>query len=315
MVYTCQCLTNFPTSFKSEKVTIDMLGGLFGPAPQIEIRIDGNQSLEAYRNRVTLDGIPAFRAGDQVSGLLAVTPPPGKTISHQGISLTLYGQFMKANGDKLARFYERTQALAPIGELRVPMKQNFSFDRLRFPTGSYVGPHLSVQYFIELRVVRRMRDSREREPFHVFIFDDPEPPTPIHNEIGITNVPHIEFIFSQRQCDCGDVVVGAACLLLVKLKIIHMQISLCCQEDYAGGDEIHEREILDTVEIIDGPPVRGDHIPIRFFLGNNKIWPFVPFNGSLMRVEWYLRAQITDENGKKYFKRLRVKFVRTPPGE
>jgi vacuolar protein sorting-associated protein 26 len=291
-----------------------MLGGLFGPGPVIEIKINGNKTLEAYRDKVTKDRFPAFQAGDQVSGTLSVSPPPGKTVSHQGIVLSLYGQFMKANGDKLGRFYERTQALAPIGELRTALQENFNFDRLRFPTGSYYGPHLKVMYFVELRITRRMRDAREKSPFLVFIFDEPSPVAPIHNEIGMTNILHIEFIFKNREFDCREVVIGAAFLLLVRLRIVHMQISLYCVEEFIGsGDDVHEREILKTVEIMDGPPCRGDSIPIRFFLGDTDIWPFVPFKDSMMRVDWYLRAQITDENGKKYYKRLRVKIIRAPP--
>jgi hypothetical protein len=58
--------------------------------------------------------------------------------------------------------------------------------------------------------------------FLVFFFNTAAKSEPIHKEIGLTGVLHIEFVFAHGSFDCQDV----AYLLLVKLRIIHTQISL-----------------------------------------------------------------------------------------
>ena len=293
-----------------------MLGGLFGKKPQISISIDGNPILEQYRDRVTSKKLPAYLPGDKVTGHLEIEPVPGKSLSHQGIVLTLFGEFREKDGSRLSRFFERQQYLAPAGNLTIAIKTEFNFDKVTFPTASYYGQTFDAVYGIELRIVQRLKDTAQSSNFIVFMFEDPTENNPIHNEIGMANVLHIEFIFAKSQFDCHDVVIGAAYLLLVKLRIVHMQVSLYASETYdQGGKYIKKRTILKTCEVMDGPPCRGDHIPIRFFLGDCDVWPYVPFRDSPAKVEIYLRAQLTDENGKKYFKTLRAKIIRFRPKE
>lgn len=288
-----------------------MLGGLFGKKPDITIKIDGNPDLIAYRNRVTTRDLPCVAQGDRVTGDLSVEPANGKGLSHQGIALTLFCDYREKNGTNLLRFFERKQFLTPAGELTAPIKSTFAFDKLNFPVASYYGQEFDAVYGIELRIIHRLKDTVETSEFIVFQFDDVEKNPPIHNEIGMTNVLHIEFIFANTRFDCHGVVIGAGYLVLVKLSIVHMQISLYVSEKFdAGGKYVNKRTILKTCEVMDGPPCRGDHVPIRFFLGDCDVWPQGNVRGSPATVEFYLRAQLTDENGKKYYKRLRAKVLR-----
>ena len=61
---------------------------------------------------------------------------------------------------------------------------------------------------------------------------------------------------------------------------------------------------------MDGAPCRGDHTPIRIYMGETGFWPFQSFKGSPLKVEHYLRAMMVDENGKQYFKRMKLEFGR-----
>jgi vacuolar protein sorting-associated protein 26 len=277
------------------------------------MRVNGNPDLVAYRDRVTDKQLPAYRREDKVTGHLTVSPPPGKTIKHQGIVLSIYGDFQGKDGDKWSRFYERVQYLAPPGELATVFASEFSFDRLQFPTASYYGQHVDAVFGVEVKVIRRLKDFLQSSSFIVFFFEATSREQPIHNEIGMTGVLHIEFIFSHGSYDCRDVVIGAAYLLLVKLRVVFMQVSLYCVENYQRGAQLVKRSIVKSIEIMDGAPVRGESIPIRFFLGDCDIWPWTDFPDSSLKVEWYLRAQLIDENGKKYYKRLRALIVRKPP--
>jgi vacuolar protein sorting-associated protein 26 len=295
---------------------MSLFGGLLGANPTAIIKIFGNETLISYRESVTKKNLPAYERQDVVNGHFELIPPPGKTVSHQGIALCVFGDYQTKAGEKLGRFFERAQYLQPPGELTAAISSEFSFDKLAFPTCTYYGRELDVVFGVELKVVRRLKDFVQESEFIVFFFDAIAKAEPIHNEIGMTGVLHIEFVFTHGTFDCQDVVIGAAYLLLVKLRIVHMQISLYCSESYQNvGRVIKERVIVKSIEVMDGAPVRGDNIPIRFFLGDCNVWPYVPFQDSAVQVEWYLRAQMTDENGKKYYKRLRAQFVRRPPAK
>jgi vacuolar protein sorting-associated protein 26 len=287
--------------------------GLFQGNPTCELLINGNPDLVAYRDRVTDKRFPAYGRDDKVTGLVRIAPPQGKTIKHQGIILSIYGDFQGKDGDKWSRFYERVQYLAPAGDLITPFSSDFLFDRLQFPTASYYGQYVEAVFGVEVKVVRRLKDFQQSSPFIVFFFEARPMEQPIHNEIGMTGVLHIEFIFSHGSYDCRDVVIGAAYMLLVKLRVVYMQVSLYCVENYQRGAQLVKRNIVKSIEIMDGAPVRGESIPIRFYLGECDIWPWTDFPDSSLKVEWYLRAQLIDENGKKYYKKLRAQIVRKPP--
>lgn len=291
-----------------------MIGKLFNNNPTVNITIKGNPSLENYKKIYSKFDYPSFLKNDVVEGHLEVKIPPGKPDSHRGITLTIYGQFTSKNGDLLSRFFERTQTLAPPGELSADIDTDFSFDKLDFPVSSYFGQHTNVEYGIEFKVIHRIIDFKETSPFLVFLFSHENEAVPIHNEIGMTNILHIEFIFPKSDFDCHECVIGRAYFILVKLKVVHMNVSLYCAETYEnGGKFIKEKTVVDTIELMDGAPVRGDHIPIRYFLGSNDIWPFLAWKGSPLKVDYYLRAQMIDENGKKYYKRLKVNIIRRKP--
>jgi vacuolar protein sorting-associated protein 26 len=72
---------------------------------------------------------------------------------------------------------------------------------------------------------------------------------------------------------------------------------------------------LKTIELMDGAPVRGELIPVRAFISDINLWPFVSFPGSPLTVEHYFRVSMEDENGKQYGKRLPIDFGRYWDGE
>lgn len=288
-----------------------MLGKLFNNNPTVNLTIEGNQSLENYKKIYSPYDYPAFLKTDIIKGHLSAELPPGKVDSHRGITLTVYGRFTTPAGDVLSKFFERSQTLSPPGDLSAPIKMEFLFENLDFPITSYYGHSVNAEYGVEFTIMHRISDFKYSVPFLVFLFTPDIEDHPIHNEIGMTNVLHIEFVFPRSQFDCRDAVIGRAYFILVKLRIVYMCVSLYCLETYQkDGKVIKERKILNTAELMDGAPVRGDSIPIRYFLGEHQIWPFIAYKGSPLSVEYYLRAQMIDENGKKYYKRLKVLIVR-----
>ena len=288
--------------------------GFFSPDPSITITINGNKALEDYRKNVLLTKDPCFTQNDKVTGTLEIVPPPGKTVSHQGIFLILAGEFRRTDGEMISRFFTRKQELVPAGDLRTSIKSEYTFDNIQFPTATFKGTAVNVVYAVQIVVVHRIIDYKQEVPFTVVLFAQPTEAKAIHNEVGIRNVLHIEFVFPRDIIDCREPLVGAVYFILIKLRIIHMALTLYRVENYSSDDVfIKKKTELKTIEIMDGAPCRGDNIPIRFFISEADIWPFVQFKGSHLKVEHYARAVLTDENGKKYYKRLKVDFARFKP--
>lgn len=292
---------------------------LFQTNPSVTINVNSNTTLENYRDNVLKTNLPILTANDKVTGHLDVTPPPGKAVSHKGIILQVIGEFRRTDGEVINRFYTKKQELVPAGELRTPISNDFTFDNVNFSTGTFFGSAINVVWSVQLVVVHTLVDFKQETQFTVVLFDKRPASTevqPIHNEVGIKNVLHIEFVFPSPKIDCTDAMVGSVYFILIKLRIIHMALTLYRVENYSSDDVfIKKKTELKTIEIMDGAPVRGDSIPIRFYIGEAGIWPFTPFKGSHLKVEHYVRAHLTDENGKKYFKRLKVEFGRFMPSE
>lgn len=283
--------------------------------PEVNIFIERNTKLEGYRDRFLKTELPIFTRGDKVSGIIEVTPPVGRSIVHQGVQLNLVGEYRKFNGESISRFYTRKQELLPKGELMAPLKTNFAFDNVNFTTCSYKGTAVNVVFFIELKIVRRMIDFKVEAPFTVVIFTPrPQKCISTHNEVGIRNILHIEFVFPHNMIDSVGCALGAVFFILVKIRIVHMELMLYRVENYTS-DEVYfkKKTILKTFEIMDGAPVRGECIPIRFYLGDANIWPFHHFKDSKLKVEHYIKAKLRDENNKGYYKRLKVDFTRFEP--
>jgi vacuolar protein sorting-associated protein 26 len=282
--------------------------------PVVDIKIKSDPSLKQRCRAFVETDLPIFQLSDQVQGHVTVKAPPGKEVSHRGLEISLVGEFKTPKDARLGRFFQRKQILRPPGEFTGEFESDFAFDHLQFPTTTYYGTIANVYYAIRFKVVHRVGDFVVDQPLMVVGFKPIPVPSPVNKEIGIRNILHLEFVFPKLNWDVRECVVGAVYFILVKLRIIFMSLTLYRNEIYEDRDEqISRRTVLKTYEIMDGSPVRGDNIPIRFFLGHENVWPFHSFQGSALKVEHYLRAQLIDENGKQYFKKLMLEFGRFEP--
>ena len=291
--------------------------GFFSPNPSVKIILDDNEQMQSYRDNVLKSNLPIFTKGDTIRGTLQIVPPPGKTVVHSGILLFIIGESRKPDGTVIERFFARKQELVPSGELKCSINTEFVFDNITFPISSYKGVIVNAIYAIQLVVVHRIVDYKVEQQF-LYIDFKPRPKKliPIHNEIGIRNVLHIEFVFPSKEIDSREPLIGAVYFITVKLRIVHMSLILYCEESYMNqGVFFTERTQLQEMEIMDGPPCRGDYIPIRFFVSNNDIWPYEGNEKVSLKVQYYFKAIFIDENGKRYNKNLKVEFKRFRPKE
>jgi vacuolar protein sorting-associated protein 26 len=283
----------------------------FYPTPSVSVQLQSNEALAKECRSFTSIDLPFYGSSDPVIGTVTVDSPPGKAISHKGIAIELFGEFRTNQDAPLARFFSRKQVLKPEGEFQNSLPLEFKFENLKFPCSTYFGTQVNVVYGIEFRIVRRLSDFVNQSNFIVVIFAERPEPVPQHKEVGIANLLHVEFVFPQLYYDVRDSVVGAVYLIVIRLRLTYMSLTLYRQETYeTETTSFKQRTALKVVEIMDGAPVRGDLIPVRFFLAEANFWPYRGFKGSTLKVEHYLRAEMVDENGKHYYKRMTLEFDR-----
>lgn len=92
-------------------------------------------------------------------------------------------------------------------------------------------------------------------------------------EVGIEDCLHIEFEYNKATYSLKDTVVGKINFLLVRIKLKHMEIEIRRRETTGSGANMHnESDTLAKYEIMDGAPVRGESIPIRYSTWGGGGW-------------------------------------------
>ena len=90
-----------------------------------------------------------------------------------------------------------------------------------------------------------------------------------------------------------------------------MELSLIKKEILrAGGSPIIETETLSKFEIMDGAPVKGEVVPIRFYLGATDLSPSYANINNRVRCEYFLNIVLMDEDDRRYFKQCEIELWR-----
>ncbi|KAK5685670.1 Vacuolar protein sorting-associated protein 26 [Elasticomyces elasticus] len=141
----------------------------------------------------------------------------------------------------------------------------FVFQNVEKMYESYSDINVKLRYFVRVTVSRRMADVvREKDLGVYFHRQLPKSNSVIKMDVGIKDCLHIEFEYSKSEYHLKDVIVGSTYFLLVRLKIWHMELSIIGRETAGVPPNLYdESETLVRFEIMDGPPNRGETIPIR----------------------------------------------------
>ena len=287
---------------------------LQGSPPTVEVTVVGNSELHDYASRVMRWEGPAFIYNDGVTGFFRVAASE-KPIQHKGIVVALVGRYLA--GDRvLDRFFLQEEAISGPGTL-LPgqdIEDVFQFENVQFPMSSYDGEAVSTEYSVEIRVVRALKDFVSKTPIKVLDFQTRDRDRCCFH-LGIRGLLDVEFIFLKRYFDVQDAILGKICFLEAKLRIVHMSLVLCRRERYIDrGVEIDKEVELKEFDVLDGAVVRGDSVPVRFFLGEIEICPFTAPEHCPLEVAYYLLARLHDETGKNYSKPLRIRIIRDGTG-
>lgn len=134
---------------------------------------------------------------------------------------------------------------------------------------------MRVRYFINVVINRQYNRITKEEEFLVYNNgEEPEKNPPIKMEVGIEECLHIEFEFGQSKFHLKDCILGKVSFNLVRIKIKLMELSIVRKETVgSGANAITENETLTKFEIMDGAPVKGELVPIRFYLASVDLTP------------------------------------------
>ncbi len=86
-----------------------------------------------------------------------------------------------------------------------------------------------------------------------------------------------------------------------------MNIALIKRETTGSGlDMYNENRTISKFEIMDGCPVRGEAIPVRFFLGAFELTPTYKDVQNKFSVSYILNLVLVDEDDRRYFKQREI---------
>ena len=122
-------------------------------------------------------------------------------------------------------------------------------------------------------------------------------------EVGIEECLHIEFEFANSKFHLKDCIIGKVNFNLVRIKIKLMELSIIRRETLGSGtNAVTENEVLSRFEIMDGAPVKGEVVPVRFFLASTELTPTYKNVNNRFSCKYVLNLVLIDEEDRRYLK-------------
>lgn len=82
-----------------------------------------------------------------------------------------------------------------------------------------------------------------------------------------------------------------------------MELSLIRRETLGSGDKaITEHETMTKYELMDGAPVKGEVIPVRFYLASTELTPTYKNINNRVSTRYFMNLVLLDEQDRRYFK-------------
>jgi len=82
-----------------------------------------------------------------------------------------------------------------------------------------------------------------------------------------------------------------------------MELSIIRKETVgANTNAVTEQETLSKFEIMDGAPVKGELVPVRFYLASTDLTPSYENVNNRFSCRYSLNLVLIDEQDRRYFK-------------
>ena len=167
---------------------------------------------------------------------------------------------------------------------------------------------MRLRYFINVVINRNYNRITKEEEFIVQnVGEEPTENNPIKMEVGIEECLHIEFEFTKHAFHLKDCILGKVSFNLVRIKIKMMELSIIRKETVgANQNAVTENETLSKFEIMDGAPVKGELVPVRFYLASTDLAPTYENVNNRFSCRYSLNLVLIDEHDRRYFKQQEI---------
>ena len=133
----------------------------------------------------------------------------------------------------------------------------------------------------------------------------------IKMEVGIEECLHIDFEFNKSKFHLKDCILGKVFFNLVRIRIKHMELGIIKKETLGSGQNaVTENETLTKFEVMDGAPVKGECIPIRFYMASTELTPTFKNINNRFSCRYYINLVLIDEEDRRYFKQQEIELWR-----
>ncbi|KAJ5069045.1 vacuolar protein sorting-associated protein [Anaeramoeba ignava] len=257
--------------------------------------------------------LPIFSDGETISGTVIIDQKHNKKQIIEKIQIQFIGQIrMLYEKGTTHDFIKITKNLNEKNKIEIHQEYTFNFQNCQMKYESYHGINAKLDYLI--RVIIQKQSKTDTQDFKIWVNNIKKAPKKndsIKMEVGIPNSLDMRIGIEKSKFHLLDVVLGEVSYLKVKIRLKYMEVSIIKREVTGTGTIIYtESETLTKFEIMDGSVVKGEKIPIRFFLESLNITPTYQNIDNKFSVNYYLNIVLVDEENRRYFKECEIYFFR-----
>lgn len=205
--------------------------------------------------------------------------------------------------------------LEPPGSLTDNSTYDFAFNSVELPYETYAGLAVRVRYFINVVINRSYGKITKEEDFlvHLPTRKSEEVNTPVKLTIGIPDLLDLRLTFEKSKFHLKDAIVGSFEYKQFGIRIKHMELCIVKKEIFGPPSNpiFTDTKNIARYEIMDGGPIIGEIVPIRFYLSSVEgVTPSINNINNCLTCKYLINIILYDDEEKRYFKSLEVEMYR-----
>ncbi|KAJ3446512.1 vacuolar protein sorting-associated protein [Anaeramoeba flamelloides] len=259
-----------------------------------------------------------YSSGDNITGEVKIKIKNSKKLEYRNISIAFIGQIeLTYDPGNPTIFITEKVLVAKGGVLTGTNNYSFNFQRKRMRYESYKGTNVNLRYFVRVIIDRNISTtySQDKDFWVMNVMKPPLENPPINIKVGLKSDLNIDITLEQSQFHLTDVIKGIVNYYIVKIQFKSMGLSIIKREITKSNSGMNqniftENETIAKFEIMDGAPVQGDKIPIRFFLRSLNLTPTFPQINNIFSVRYFLNLVLVDKKEKRYFRETELVLYR-----
>ena len=289
--------------------------------PEVNIEINSIPNRLKIFDENTNTTTPIFSYNDDVSVKITINPKNiSNNFEHLGVIIYLKGDFENLqNNRNIITFLNNKKILLNAGDLTKSISLTSNFTNNNFLIESYNGSNFNINYYIELKIIRKFLGTEKKYKKIFFIKNLNKAPIingNIRLEIGVSNKLHMEYELFESKFHLNDVIIGKIFIVDINTLVNYIELNLIKKEtvyyEIVGSNKKQqkfENIIIGRMEICDGQPYEKTIIPFRFYLKGRNLSPTVK-NNDLFSIKYYIKFIVVLENEKILYKSQEIFLYR-----